>query len=537
MKLLIVDDESHVREGMLSMIDWEAAHVDEIVTAKNGKHGLELALTFEPNIVLTDVRMPKMDGIEMAFAVREAYPDCSIIFMSGYSDKEYLKSAIQLSAISYVEKPIELEELFLAVTEAVKVQDQLILQRKRKEEINGRLEISMEALKNQLVQDLTKKNFQTFRKSENIAMAFPNIDAEDEFITIIVDIVGYKPEGGNVRAGHPIDGARSVQSNVVNLLKTEFETRGIKVLAGRKEEHMIILHIDLGKKEDQGLRQNPERIVKWMEEVLNEVCYCFLAIGNQVSGIYDIYESYNNAASVLLQSFYYETGQVLYYKDEKEGSFILAEHYLTKFTDLLRHGSFEEAVEYIQELIKNISSYPQTFIYAVKEFFCRIMQQLLEVAGQKGIVQFEEELQYPVQEMFWEFRFLSQIEAYLIEQLEIYFDNIREPGSRQTISDKVKYYVACHYSEPDLSLSTVADKLSLTSSYLCIIFKKECQMTLTSYIIQYRMEWAKKYLEDESRKIKDIALMTGYIDCNYFIKVFKKWVGETPAEYRKKVNV
>ena len=110
-KILIVDDESYTREGILDTISWEDLSITEVKEAFDGINALEILENYEPDIILTDVRMPRLNGIELSFKARELYPSCSIIFMSGYSDKEYLKSAIHLKAISYVEKPIYLYEL------------------------------------------------------------------------------------------------------------------------------------------------------------------------------------------------------------------------------------------------------------------------------------------------------------------------------------------------------------------------------------------------------------------------------------------
>ena len=107
MKLLIKDDEKLTREGIISSIDWTSLGVSEIYQADDGIHGLELAKNIQPDIVLSDVRMPRMDGIKMSCRLKELFPNISIIFMSGYSDKEYLKAAIKLKAISYVEQPID----------------------------------------------------------------------------------------------------------------------------------------------------------------------------------------------------------------------------------------------------------------------------------------------------------------------------------------------------------------------------------------------------------------------------------------------
>ena len=110
-KVLIADDERFTRQGILDMVDWDNLNVSEVKEAYDGINALEILKDFEPNILLTDVRMPRLNGIDLAFKTRELYPNCMILFMSGYSDKEYLKSAIKLKAINYVEKPIEIEEL------------------------------------------------------------------------------------------------------------------------------------------------------------------------------------------------------------------------------------------------------------------------------------------------------------------------------------------------------------------------------------------------------------------------------------------
>ena len=90
MKLLLVDDERFTREGIYSLTPWKELGIDEVITAEDGEDGLEKALLFAPEIILTDVKMPRMDGVDMSFKIREKFPDCSIIFMSGYADKEYL---------------------------------------------------------------------------------------------------------------------------------------------------------------------------------------------------------------------------------------------------------------------------------------------------------------------------------------------------------------------------------------------------------------------------------------------------------------
>lgn len=119
MKLLLVEDEELTRTGLKRIIPWETLGIHEVKTAVDGMEGLQSARTYLPDIVLADVRMPQMTGIEMAFAIREKIKYCKFIFMSGYCDKEYLKSAIRLSAINYIEKPIEISEVIDSLKGAV----------------------------------------------------------------------------------------------------------------------------------------------------------------------------------------------------------------------------------------------------------------------------------------------------------------------------------------------------------------------------------------------------------------------------------
>ena len=119
MKLLIVDDEKLTREGILKSLPLEKLGIHHTFMADDGVHGLEIALKEKPDLILTDVRMPRMSGVEMAEEILKALPNAIILFMSAYSDKEYLKAAIKLKAVSYVDKPLDMNELTEALAEGI----------------------------------------------------------------------------------------------------------------------------------------------------------------------------------------------------------------------------------------------------------------------------------------------------------------------------------------------------------------------------------------------------------------------------------
>ena len=119
MKLLIVDDEELTRTGVISSIDWQSIGIQEVLQADDGINGIEMARVHRPDIVLCDVRMPRLDGIAMLEQLEEILPDIVPVFMSGYSDKEYLKAAIKLKAVNYIEKPlnpVEIRDAIMAVS-------------------------------------------------------------------------------------------------------------------------------------------------------------------------------------------------------------------------------------------------------------------------------------------------------------------------------------------------------------------------------------------------------------------------------------
>jgi len=119
MKVLVVEDEKLTREGILQIIPWSNLGITEVFAAEDGEEGLQKALEIRPDIIMADVRMPRMDGITMAFEIRREIKECRFIFISGYCDKEYLKSAIQLSAVNYIEKPIEPGEIVEALKRSI----------------------------------------------------------------------------------------------------------------------------------------------------------------------------------------------------------------------------------------------------------------------------------------------------------------------------------------------------------------------------------------------------------------------------------
>ncbi len=260
-----------------------------------------------------------------------------------------------------------------------------------------------------------------------------------------------------------------------------------------------------------------------------------MSAGSLASDVLHIYQSYNDAAALLITAFYYGKNCRLIYGTLQKGVYALGDKELQQFAGLVKHEDFESAVDFVTGLVSRLRENPDSFIYEVKDFFARVLDILFQVPKGLDDLGEDRENRENIRDSIREMKFLTQLEALVVEQLQSYFDSEVQAGQKLLISDKIKYYVSCHFREPDLSLATIAQKLELTSPYLCSTFKRETNTTLTNYIMEYRVEQAKKYLQEENCKVKEAALLTGYSDCNYFIKVFKKCEGITPAEYKKEI--
>lgn len=187
MKLLIADDELLTREGLASSIDWESLGIHQIFQADDGIRALHIAKLQEPDIILSDIRMPRMNGIEMVEKLTEILPDTSIIFMSGYSDKEYLKAAIKLKAIDYVEKPLNPEEVRTTVLEAIS-RRRKVLRSRQNEDL-----LSLEKASN-LALLLTKPYKDNREKIEALTRELSfDLTPESTFVTYIVKLRTEEP--------------------------------------------------------------------------------------------------------------------------------------------------------------------------------------------------------------------------------------------------------------------------------------------------------------------------------------------------------
>ncbi|MGM9974896.1 MAG: response regulator [Clostridiaceae bacterium] len=340
-KAIIVDDEQITRKGLLEYVNWKAAGIEVVGEASDGIEGLELAEKVKPDLAICDVKMPKMDGIEMAKNLRASLPACSVIFLSGYSDTEYLKSAIKLKATDYIEKPfnlLEFQELINKTADHIREEKRKRLEEQRKA-LN--LEKSMLYFKNSLIEDLLKSSTIDFDKlKDGLELLNIKFPLNGEFLCQLIENRG--------------DNREKLMLQVINNLGIE---RKITFISGTLDNQIIVLY-HLRHKGDY------EELLNYSNDVLDKLnnlhgLSASAAFGEVKKNISELKESYDEAKEALKTRGYKINNKVIIYDSNKDKSII------------------REIEEYIQNNYqKNISiNSIASAVYLTPQYLCKLYKK------------------------------------------------------------------------------------------------------------------------------------------------------------------
>lgn len=514
MKLLLVDDEEFSREGLRHTVDWQALGICEVLCAEDGEQGLAAARAHRPDIVLTDVRMPRLNGVDMAFAIRALIPNCSIIFMSGFSDKEYLKSAIQLSAVNYIEKPLDAQEMIATLTRAV--------EQRSYRSAGDRL------LKQEAVLSLARRPQDAAGQLRTVRAFYPQAQERASVVALAVQL--YLPEEESAQAGE------RVRETLEQRLGLE---PGFTVMTACAAPGRVAAWVQLS---PSVYAQDPvqaggevNRRCYALAQVLASCGRFMMAVGGVEDALSGAWKSYETAQATLQRSFFYKPCSVLLPAGERNlCEFQFVDTLYEDFLHLLRHSDDGRMTQFFDELVRGVRFYDATPPAKVKAFFGALARLLYEEAQQERNALFpEQETPAQIQNAIQQMQFLCDIEQYLTEKLRL-FAQLAETGTPDSrVVRQVRLHIHEHFDNPALSVSGIAKQFYLSASYLCVLFRRETGSTVNGYLLEYRLQKAKELLKDENRRVKDVARQVGFADANYFNKVFKRSEGKTPQEYRE----
>jgi len=521
-KIMIVDDEPIFREYLRSHIDWELYGFELCDEAKNGVDALKKIEKNTPDIILVDINMPFMDGLELSEKLKEEYPEILIIILTGHSEFEHARKAIRLGVIDFITKPFEKEELLRSL---IKAKNKIQKERQEKANLGNHMHFVREWLFNYLVSsDYTYDDEQTNTLLNNLGIC---IFSQKYLVACIeIDKIYQNLEEFKERS--------LWKFAVSNILDEIIKTKGSHIIFNGPEERIVSIF-------EFGDGEGNDIIIETFEKLCRLVKQYFgftitVGIGSMQMGFRGIRKSYLDALAALQNKFILGCDRVIEYNNVnliglRKGLYPAAinEDILIN----LRLGNFENVKAKLEEILLYLKSQKVTVEYAYAAFM-GVISLLLSYVTECG---------NDIQNIFGKnFSPFSEIKnKHSIDEAFNWVVNLFKKVLQSSANNKItrtrkiaeaaKNYIDTHYPDKDLNISKVASNVYVNSSYLRAIYKKEFGITINEYITNVRMKNAREYLKTGNLKLSEISDLVGFSDASYFSKCFKKYFGVSPSEY------
>lgn len=536
MKVFLVEDEYIVREGIKNNIDWEKNGYDFCGEASDGELAFPMISEKRPDIVITDIRMPFMDGIELSRMIKEEYPEIKIIILSGHGEFEYAKAAIQIGVEEYLLKPINGDELLQVVNRvAQKIKEE---NESRETLQEGEGDENFEYAKRQLLSSLIDDNASLSDAMEQGKKIHLNLMAQ------CYNIMMLKLQRKNKEQGF--------SQRILELYKTMEDTLkeqdGQSIMFDRAPEGKVILFMGSGEEE---IRRNMDVFAGQFREILPEyedVTY-FGSVGVPVMRLRELGESYEAASHGFSYRFLTEPNQIVdnhtvfdQTRNEKKfscsiGSVDIQNLDKQKIESFLKGGEMYEIHFFVEEYMKNTGDAGKNSMifrqYIVMDMFFAASHFLTQITD--GREQLGEPFESPEQMQ----KIVSDLEATVVYIKELFTKvmQVRDAQTTEHNSDVVenaKKYISENYHDEELTLNTVAHEVNVSPNHLSAMFSQKTGQTFVKYLTDVRMHRAKELLKCTSKRSNEICEEVGYRDPHYFSHLFKKNVGCSPIQYRER---
>lgn len=504
-RILIADDEKDERDAIRFLLQKYRFPLT-VMEAANGKEALEHLTLEGADILFTDIKMPFLNGIELAGKAKELFPDLQIIFFSGYDDFEYVKEALSLRAVNYILKPVNTEEFrktILTVIEAIQ----------KKEQENLRQKTSLDFRKNHILYQLINNT-----SPENIKRSNPELDISFLYSYRQMVLIQYESDffGGSFLE----NGTEDFLFTVRSLLPEDFCHINLN-----PSQSLLLFTKALEAKEANNLG---EKLHHCLFRQFKQPCY--IAVSTPFSSPGDMAKVFRETEGYLEKRFFFP-GRYVYTQavdssglaDPAEDDLLLKS--IEKDIQLKDVYSLKHNIAMLIQKYENQATFSHIY---VRYLFTGLLQTMLQ-----SLSHYEESAFWQISEKIYHFKYFSDIRLLILETLDkLVAEMEQEQQSPRHAINLVDKYIREHYGE-ELSLNILADKVYLTPRYLSSLFIQETGFGINKYIKNLRMEKAKELLVKTNMKISDICQAVGYSNVSYFCKSFQEDFGTTPDKYRQ----
>lgn len=529
LKIFLVEDEFVIREGIKNNIDWKANGYEFCGEASDGELAFPIIQKTKPDIVITDIRMPFMDGLELSRLIKKELPLTEIIILSGYEEFEYAKEAIKIGVSQYLCKPISGEELL----KEINLLADKITEKRKEQEIKEKY---IREVEENFMEE--KRNFfqylvtgtKTISELLEIAKKI-HIDLSSIWYNIILLKMQSMTHAHDEYSGSMV--------KVEQKLKELDESDHFAAFDRNLEGKALLVKADT----EEELTRIQNDYIRKMKDLLGDYSHVryFAGIGMPVNRLSELPASFESASHAFAHRYLTRESGIWNYQDIEQkkhqiddfniGSVNAKELDRNKLRDFLKFGDKNEVVYFVEEYINDLGN------NAMKS---NMFRQYLVMDTYFCVVDFVVDLQFSKDEIevFSADSEILQNNENSMKYMERIISKVLELREKSAsnrygdIVDEVMKYIEEHYAQEDLSLNILASHVNFSPNHLSMVLSQQTGQTFIKYLTDFRMNKAKELLRCTGKRSSEIGLEVGYKDPHYFSFLFKKTQGMTPTQYR-----
>lgn len=535
-KVVIIDDEAVVRTGLRNTIDWPAHGFELVGDYENGRDAWEAIPSRRPDLILSDISMPYMDGLELAGLVAAQFPYIKLIILTGYDEFEYAQQALRLKVSDFVLKPITAREIRQLLDKTRLEMDAERRKHEDRQHLQAQLNQSLPLLKERFLERLSALGLGPAEIAERFAF-FGLPPLAPECVIMVADIDDFG--GRERRAGEPWDGRdeefmRFAAYNIFG----EIADRESLLHFRTREGRMAAIVGGTGEAE---LCEAAFRIAEEIRHLIERYLRFTVTfgVGRACDSASSLPMAYKSAVAALDYRFLLGKNRVIgiFDVEGRSAASPLPADWERRLASALKTGTLQEAHGYIEEGVRalKLALMPiESCLVSVQRTMLTLFQAMQELDIELPADTIDPKAMLDV----YRFKTLDEIEDRLKEIVRLMMTAIRD--NRHHLANRqvrrAVAYIESHYAREKLTLQEVCRHVTMSTSYFSQIFKQVTGDTFIEYLTGVRMAKAKELLKSTDFKFYEIAAQVGYADPNYFSILFKKQTGLSPKDYREQLT-
>ena len=532
--IILVDDEEEVRKSIIKQIDWESAGFQVVGDAENGEDALEKIEVLEPDVVLTDIRMPYMDGLTLAEKIRQRYPSTKVVIFSGYDDFEYAQKAIKLNVTEYILKPVNVEELTSILKRIKSNLDEEIEEKRNVSRLRENYRKSLPIIREQFFNDMVHRRLADDLIESKLREYDIPITGARKWIIAAIDVEKSDDRSKKTLSLHEEE--ELIPISVMQIVREKLKSYcRFSLFQSTAEAGMVVIAALDDDNTTTGLIDVLGDICKETKRIL-EVPVT-IGIGHSVTGLSKIAGSYQSAVEALGYKAVVGSGITIYINDMEpvgSGKLEFDNSDESDFISAVKFGPDEKIEAVMVRISGKLESarvhyrQQQVYVFGVLNTVIQMIQQydlnLEEILGG--------ELEYL--SVIGKLQKREEFGEWLLKtarKMNQAINQERDMTTRQVIQ-QARQYIMDNYQNPDLSVEMICRHLHMSPAYFSTMFKKETGQAYIAYLTEIRLNKAVELLNKTDDQTYVIASKVGYQEQNYFSYVFKKKFGVSPTKFR-----